>query len=347
VAKLIERMRANQVKALLVHGANPVYDLPTQVGFTEALKNVPLVVSFAPIVDETALWADLVLPDRTYLESWGFEQTSPGFDNVTLSSQQPVVEPIYDTRSAADVILTVAKAVPGASQMLPWTDEVAYLKDVVGSLPPGDLDGTSSEVRWARFQQHGGWWTSVEEAPPSPVRLPAKEPALAPVQLDGDQKEYPYFLHIIMSDLLSDGRGANQTWLQGSPDVNTSISWQTWVELNPMTAKGLELEQGDIVRVTSPYGEMEAPVYIYPALRPDTVAIPLGQGHSDYGRYARNRGSNPIDLVGMQDPQTARSLPWANQRVKITPTGRNASLATFESSVGVGQGFINKADPAG
>ena len=78
------------------------------------------------------------------------------------------------------------------------------------------------------------------------------------------------------------------------------------------------MADGDVVKVTSPYGEIEGYINTYPAMRPDTVAIATGQGHTDYGRYARQRGSNPIQLVGSQVDASGGSLVWSNLRVKIT-----------------------------
>lgn len=347
IHELIADMKAEEVEVLLVHGSNPLYDLPESAGFHEAIQQVPSVVSFAPIVDETAVWADMVLPDRTYLESWGYEIVSPDFGQPIISAQQPVVEPLFDHHSTADLLLTVAKGIPAAAQALPWSDEVAYMKEFVSALPAGVFDSTDALVRWSRFQQHGGWWQTQDVNPSQTYELPPKQEAISTSDFHVDENEYPYYLYIYMSDLLSDGRGANQPWLQGSPDANTTISWQSWVDLNPGTAQQLGLEQGDIVRITSPFGEVEAAVYLYPAIRPDTVGLPLGQGHTDYGRYARNRGLNAINLVGVQKNESENSFAWAVQRVKITPTGSKAAVAVFESTVGVDEGFINKSFPGG
>jgi anaerobic selenocysteine-containing dehydrogenase len=168
---------------------------------------------------------------------------------------------------------------------------------------------------------------------------------VTPARFEGSEQEYPYFLHLYLSNLLSDGRGANQPWLQGSPDPMTTVAWQTLVEVNPDTARQLGLQDGDVVRVTSPHGELEAPVYTFPAIRPDTVAIPVGQGHSDYGRYARNRGGNVMRLVGAQAGAQGGNLNWATLRVKITRTGRKVALALFENKTGVTEGFVNQAFP--
>jgi anaerobic selenocysteine-containing dehydrogenase len=344
VQTLIERMQSGQVQVLLVHGANPAYDLPEKAGFLDALGHVSTVVSFSPLVDETAVWADLILPDRTYLESWGYEVVSPSFGLPVVGSQQPVVTPVFDARSAADVLLTVARGIPAAAKALPWADEVAFLKETIGHLPAGAAGGSGAEVLWARFLQHGGWWPASTPEP-APRPSPSQPIQVTPAKFQGDEQQYPYFLHLYTSSLLSDGRGANQPWLQGSPDPMTTMAWQTWVELHPDTAQKLGVKDGDIVRVTSPHGELEAPVYVYPAIRPDTVAIPTGQGHTDCGRYGRDRGTNPMSLVGTETDATGSSLAWATLRVQITPTGKKTAMARFESRVGVTEGFINQGFP--
>jgi anaerobic selenocysteine-containing dehydrogenase len=330
---MISHMNSGDVKVLLVHGANPAYDLPQDAGFVAALGNVETVISFNVLVDETSVQADYILPDRVYLEGWGYEVSRPGFQGLpVVSSQQPVVGPLYDVRPTGDVLLTVAKGIPAAAQALPWTDEVAFIKEMVSALPKGASGGDDQDVRWARFLQHGGWWP---ETAPSAALKPAALQTLdvSATTFQGDQAEYNYFLQPYLSVLLGDSSGANTPWLQGSPDPMTTITWQTWVELNPTTAKDLGVDNGDVVKITSPHGEIEAPVYIFPAIRPDTVAIPLGQGHSDLGRYAKQRGSSALLLISSQLDESGNYLAWANVRVKLTKTGATKALALLESTV--------------
>mgnify|MGYP005848218869 CR=1 FL=1 len=322
---LIARMAAGDVKVLMVFGANPVYDLPAASGFVEAVQQVPFVVTFTPLIDETATYAHLVMPVRTYLESWGYEVVSPGFELPIVGSQQPVVAPRYDARAAADVLLEAAKSVPGGAEALPWQDEVAFLKETLNQLPAGAHGGDNPDVKWARTLQHGGWWPA--QAAPQVPQAKAVTINAAPAQFQGDEAEYPYYLHLYTPVLLSDGSGASQPWLQGCPDPMTTISWQSWVELNPKTAEALGVKPGDVVRVASPHGEIEAPVFVYPALRPDTVAVPLGQGHAEYGRYAEKRGANAMQLVGAQTDASGAHLAFATVRVRVTPTGEHTPLA--------------------
>jgi anaerobic selenocysteine-containing dehydrogenase len=336
VQKMIAAMRSGQVQALMIYGANPVYELPESLGFIEALARVPFVVSFDPIVDETGVQSDLVFPDRTSLESWGYELVTTGLPAPFLSSQQPIVEPLYSTPATGDVILSAAKSIPATAQLLPWTDEVAYIRDTLAKPLAAALNNGSSDQQWAAFLQHGGAQLPAMSAAGGTQF--ARMPLLPAPQYQGDVASYPFFLEIVLSPMLGDGSGASQLWLQGSPDTMTSLSWQTWVEINPATAQKLGLKDGDVVKITSPNGEIEALVDTYPAIRPDTLAVPTGQGHRDSGRYARNRGSNPANLVGPHPDANGSSLVWTNLRVKIMKTGINQPLALFEHKLSPADG---------
>ena len=54
--------------------------------------------------------------------------------------------------------------------------------------------------------------------------------------------------------------------------------------------------------------------------------MPIGQGHGEYGRYAKNRGTNPIEILSPQMDQHTGSLAWSATRVKIAATGRHIEL---------------------
>jgi molybdopterin-containing oxidoreductase family iron-sulfur binding subunit len=125
---------------------------------------------------------------------------------------------------------------------------------------------------------------------------------------------------------MHDGRGANLPWMQELPDPMTSVVYGSWLEMNPVTAKSLGLEEGDMVRVESTEGNLTAPVFIFPGIMPDVVAMPIGQGHSEYGRYAKNRGANPIQILAPQTDSKTGDLAWSATRVRLSPTGNKAKL---------------------
>jgi anaerobic selenocysteine-containing dehydrogenase len=110
--------------------------------------------------------------------------------------------------------------------------------------------------------------------------------------------------------------------------------WNTWLAMNPKTAEEMGIHDDDVVRVVSEFGAVEVSVYKYPAIRPDTLAMPFGQGHTAYGRYADNRGVNPHDLLGAKF-NAAGDLAFAGVKVKIEKTGKKKPLSRLESMMGV------------
>jgi anaerobic selenocysteine-containing dehydrogenase len=162
---------------------------------------------------------------------------------------------------------------------------------------------------------------------PASVTIPLAE-------LAGSAQEYPYLLYPYPSAALGDGRGASQPWLQEMPDPMTTASWDTWVEIHPQTVQALSLKREDVVKITSPQGSISAIVYPYSGIRPDVVAVPLGQGHSALGRYARDRGANVLSILASKTTADGE-LAWAATRVKIEVLGRQQVLPRTESNAGV------------
>ena len=96
--------------------------------------------------------------------------------------------------------------------------------------------------------------------------------------------------------------------------------------MNPNTANKLDLKDGDLVTVSSEHGTIEAPVLVYPAIMPDVVAMPIGQGHAAFGRYAQNRGANPIQILAPTTQSTSGSLATSATRVSLIATGRRTII---------------------
>lgn len=336
IGALVRRMSEGKVRVLFVHGANPLFDLPPALGFASALANVPQVISFASFPDETAWQADYVFPDHTALESWGYQRVTTGGDRPAVSGTQPVVVPFHDTRATADVLIAAAQA---AGKELPYKDEVAFIQQALVDLVQEDGFFNAPEIRtfMAQFQQYGGWW-------PAAAGLQAPQGADAlnrPLRIDLPETdgEGEFILFPFPSPILGDGAGANKPWLQETPDPMTTVMWNSWLEINPKTADELGLHNDDLVKIISPYGEIEVAVYRYPAIRPDVIAIPFGQGHTAYGRYAEGRGANPAHLFGLKI-NGAGDLAFAANKVRIEKTGRRRVLSRLESRIGVyGEGL--------
>ena len=335
----IDRLNSGKVKVLLIHGTNPIFELPASLGFEDALAQVPRIISFATFPDETALQADFVFPDHHGLESWGYQKVVAGTSVPVLAGSQPVVAPMYNTKSTADVLLAAAALPRGRAggelaKTLAFPDELAYIESKLTNLLT-DTTGyfTAPEINTftAYFQQNGGWWstqdgrTAPSTSGPLDVDVDASVPAF-----DGDGE---FHLLPFVSPVLGEA-GANKPWLQEVPDPTTTVMWNTWVEINPATAEELGIDDQDVVRVVSPVGSVEATVYKYPGIRPDTIAMPFGQGHTVFGRFAEMRGANPTDLLGTR-LNGAGDLAFGSMKVRIERTGRKHALARLEGALGV------------
>jgi anaerobic selenocysteine-containing dehydrogenase/Fe-S-cluster-containing dehydrogenase component len=323
VLALVEAMARGEVDVLLLVHANPLFALPARTGIAEALGKVPLVVSFSNQPDETTQRAHLVLPDRHPLEAWG--DWSPREGVVGLL--QPVMAPVFDSRPAGDVLLVVARqalGIPEGRGPLGAPSFEAYLRERWREIARAVAPGIAFERFWEAALRRGGVW---REVPPSPVRARRPE-APAPRPLEGDPGGAA--LIVFPSNRFYDGRGANKPWLQETPDTMTQVVWDAWVEVPAETARRLALRDGDLVKVTSPHGALELPAVVSASLHPGAVAIPLGQGHTAYGRYAKDRGASPLALLpGGASPG---GLPFLSVRVTLEKTGRRRPLARVQTT---------------
>ena len=140
-------------------------------------------------------------------------------------------------------------------------------------------------------------------------------------RFDGDASQYPFNFLPYASNAFLDGSLAHLPWLQEMPDPLTSAMWSSWIEINPTTAARLGIALGDVVEVASAHGTLRTAALVSPGIAPDLVAMPVGQGHQSFTRYASGRGENPIELLApLTEPETG-SLAWAATRVRITRVG--------------------------
>jgi molybdopterin-containing oxidoreductase family iron-sulfur binding subunit len=129
-----------------------------------------------------------------------------------------------------------------------------------------------------------------------------------------------------------DGRGANRSWLQEIPDPVTKAVWSSWAEIHPDSARSLSAGEGQLVSVESPHGKLDVPLVLNSNLRPGTIAIPIGQGHTEYGRYAAGRGVNPITLIDPTPEMLSGGARWLSVRVRVTPRALERPVLRLQSS---------------
>ena len=310
-----------------------VFSLPANVGFRQAMKNVPLIVALSSFRDETTEMADFILPTSTYLESWGDDVPDPGVGFPVASISQPVVATLYDTLPTGDIVLSLARQIGGE---LPVSMHWATMEEFIKERWREEFEERGTEAADQAFEEF--WRAALEAgvwgqpgAAAGDQALPSSSSIIASIsdpvsEFAGDSSAYPLVLHPYLTATFLDGRGANLPWLQELPDPMTSVVYGSWAELNPVTADELGIREGDVLDVESAAGTIRVPALIFPAIKPGVVAMPIGQGHAAYGRYAKDRGVNPIHIVATLMDDRAGDLAWAATRVKIKNTGESLQI---------------------
>jgi anaerobic selenocysteine-containing dehydrogenase len=312
----IEALVADPPQVLLVDGANPVHTVAPSLKLRDAFARVPFIASFGHFLDETSSLADLILPDHSFLEQWTDAVPESGSLVAVISAAAPVMAPLYQTRATTDLLLEVGRMLrrPVA---LPWQTFEEMLAETFMKLPAAAEGGDA----WTEAQEQGGWWGTL----PSNQAVPAAAtgaggstigfaPGAGAVALEGDASRFPLRLLPYPSSMFLDGSLAHLPWLQETPDPMTSAMWSSWIEINPATARTLGVSTGDVVEVTSSAGSVRTAAIVSPGIAPDVVAMPMGQGHTMFTRYATGRGENPAALL-------LSSGAWAAARVNVTRVG--------------------------
>jgi molybdopterin-containing oxidoreductase family iron-sulfur binding subunit len=322
VAALGGALAGGEVEVLILGPrVNPAFTLPSGLKLTDAIRKVPLVVSFANVPDQTSELAHVVLPDTHWLESWGDYSPREG----VVGFMQPTMSPIRDSRPMGDTLLVIGRVALGVEEgkgPIPWPTFEQYLKATWAPPVKGDLEGAL---------RRGELFSDVATTAVT-AKVAAGE--IAPAKLDGDANELTLLPY--PSIRFYDGRSAVSSWLHEAPDAMTQAVWDAWVEISTDTARKLGVVQGDLIAVKSTQGSVELPAYISPTLHPSAVAIPMGHRYTPYQRprylAADARSLNPMDVLPAVADAASGGLVFMSAKVTLTKLGTRRPLAVLQAT---------------
>jgi anaerobic selenocysteine-containing dehydrogenase len=319
---------AAAAQVVLIDGANPLFTAPPAWTLRDALQKVPFIASFSSFLDETTAMADVILPDHTFLESFAEALPESGSLTAVVGAAPAAMRPLHDTRATPDVLIEIGQKLARPLN-LPWQSFEEMMTATFTALPAM----TEGSDAWTDAQEKGGWWGTLPAplATPAAAASPATKPiAFAAPRFDGDAAQFPLHFLPYPSSAFLDGSLAHLPWLQEMPDPITSAMWSSWVEINSATAAKLGIADGDVVEIASSHGKVRAPAVVSPGIAPEVVAMPAGQGHRTFTRYASERGANPIEVLAPARVEGTDALAWAATRVRISRvSGPDGSLILF------------------
>lgn len=309
---LIAKMKKKEVNCLFVHGVNPSYNLPPSFEFDYALKSVEMVISFSSHMDETTAKANLILPSNTNLESWG--DATPFAGVYALS--QPTMQPVFQTKMFGDSLLLSADMAGKSASFAGHKAFDTYLK--ANWEKQFGAKGNFARF-WLEAVERGGYFEQTQDKSDD-INVEAKA-----FKLDFDANKFKaaggenagLVFFPFPSVRSFDGRAANRAWLSEVPDPISQIAWDAWAEISPKSAAKFGLAKGDLVTLRNGLGELSLPLVISPYVHDDIVAVPMGHGHTGFGRFAMAVKGNAM-------------LPLPNDLSELS-----GSLATFSTKVSV------------
>ena len=323
VTRLVERMRAGDIGALLVQGVNPAYSLPAAVGFAEAAKRVAFVASYADRADETAVLADIVAPDTHFLESWNDHEPRRGVRSLT----QPAIAPLYDVRPFQETLLAWARYVGTGPLALVTATWHEWLRDRWRrEVHPAADAAAPFELFWEGALREGVVRTGASAAGARPFR----SGALSTLPEWTAPAEGSLSLVLYPSVSLYDGRSANNAWIQEVPDPVTKISWDNVVLIAASRARDLGLLgatenhlSAEVVTIDVGHASFDLPVHVQPGLHPDVISIAVGYGRRAAGRIGNGVGQNAYALA----QATGGRIGTAGIPATIQRTGKRVGIA--------------------
>lgn len=134
---------APTVKAWIVYGCNVPLTLPDTKKTIEAMNQLDFVVAIDTMPAEVTGYADVVLPENTYLERYDDLESSP-YRVPYVALRQPVVPSLYDSRPGWWIAKSLGERL-GLGAYFPWKDAEDFLKTRV----------EKSKLDWERLKREG------------------------------------------------------------------------------------------------------------------------------------------------------------------------------------------------
>jgi predicted molibdopterin-dependent oxidoreductase YjgC len=263
LTQMFHGMDRRELRTLYVIGENPAQSEADIHHTRKLLSELDCLVVQDIVLTKTAEMADVVFPSAA---SWCETDGTVTNSERRVQRVRKALDPPGEARDDMWIITELARRLGHD-----WPDPVAEaVWDELRSLSP-----MHAGMSYERLEEHGGLqWPCPDEAHPgSPIlheRLWA-DPLVGPpapftvVEARGPYEELDddYPIRLTTGRRLESYNTGAQTNLYSSP-LHRGES----LDLSPEDAERLELADGEIARIASRRGSVEAPVKIDPALRP-------------------------------------------------------------------------------
>ncbi len=300
------------ISALLIHGANPCHSLPDSKTIAAAIEKIPFIVSFSAFMDETALNADLILPDHTHLERYEDVPIQAGIAKSAIGLAQPIVAPLFNTHHVGDTIIDLAKGMGGViSDAFRWDNYQACLQETLME----KWKPLESESIWVDPEFKPRAWSEGFETTSGKFKFvnDISEQVFNPVSeaLQGEEDQFPLIFMPYDSIRIANNHIGNPPFMVKALADTVIKDGDGFIDVHPKTARKLGLEDGATVFLTTPVGKASVRVHLFEGIMPGIIAMPRGLGHTAFDKYLARKGVNVNELIGtVEDPSSGYNVAW-------------------------------------
>ena len=257
------------VKVLFVYNCNPAATVPDQTRILKGLERDDLfTVVFEQVMTDTALYADVILPNTTFLEGYDFAKA---YGPIHLDLGRPVIDAVGEARSNADVFGDLAARLGLLKENEP-TGELDLMLNVLDNLPGtiGD-DLRAGTVATMPFG-------------PAPVQFVDVFPKTADGKVDlfpaALEASAPMGLYRFQPDPATERFPLALISPASEPTISSTLGElprpDVKLTMHPDDAKDRGLTEGDLVRIFNELGEVQCPLTVAPVIRRGVVSLPKG-----------------------------------------------------------------------
>jgi thiosulfate reductase/polysulfide reductase chain A len=263
-----------QAHGWFISRQNPILSLPDRAKTLEAFGKMDFIATVDIIMNDTAWFSDVVLPEASYLER--YDPLLPVDGKAFI--RQPVIEPQGEAKSALWIYKQLGERL-GLGDFFQYEDEEDYIRqqlkplgvsleevkekgyaempeendgEITFNTPSGKIEVYSETLKNAGFSPWPTW-----EEPPMP-----------------NEDEF-YLLTGKVAQHTQFGTQNNQLLHKYSDEP------RLW--MNTKTTAKMGLEDGDWVEITSQIGKAYSLLLATEAIRPDCVYLTPGYGHLSKG----------------------------------------------------------------
>jgi MoCo/4Fe-4S cofactor protein with predicted Tat translocation signal len=329
---LAAAIEGGSVKTLFVLGGNPAYNAPSDLNFSDLIRKVSQSVRLGLFEDETSKLCRWHVPAAHYLEAWSDVRAYDG----TYSVVQPMILPLWNGVSELEILAQLAGR--------PKPQGPALIQETFAQVFDTDPERWNAVLR-VGFAPGSEWPAATLSFSGSP---PGARDDVKPMA-EGLE------LVFLQSTSVDDGRYANNSWLQETPDLESKVTWDNVALVSPATAEKLGIRANnfgpiyqvaeqmgnnidfdvvaDLIEIKSPAGaSVVAAAYVAPGHADDSISLALGYGRSGVSALFEGVGFNAYPLrssdgqrflTGVQVKVTKEKYPLAQTQEHRSMEGRD------------------------